>query len=156
MERVLTGKPRRSGMPLELAGDGGDSPAWSRKRGSYQPPELDRPRTSVRYAELHTHSAYSFLDGASTPEELVEEAARLNLRAIALTDHDGLYGVVRLAEAARELDVATVFGAELSLGNIPPHRGPRPARPASAGAGPRSGGLPAVVPRDRQGAPGRW
>ena len=57
------------------------------------------------YAELHAHSAYSFLDGASTPEELVEEAARLDLRAIALTDHDGLYGVVRFAEAARELDM---------------------------------------------------
>ena len=72
-------------------------------------------RSAVAYAELHAHSAYSFLDGASTPEELVEEAARLDLRAIALTDHDGLYGVVRLAEAARELDVRTVFGAELSL-----------------------------------------
>ncbi|QRY54148.1 error-prone DNA polymerase [Mycolicibacterium septicum] len=129
MERVLTGKPRRSGLPLEPAGDGGDSPAWSRKRGSYQPPELDRPRTAVRYAELHTHSAYSFLDGASTPEELVEEAARLNLRAIALTDHDGLYGVVRFAEAARELDVATVFGAELSLGNIPRTEDPDPPGP---------------------------
>ena len=75
-----------------------------------------RPGSSVPYAELHTHSAYSFLDGASTPEELVEEAARLDLRAIALTDHDGLYGVVRFAEAAKELDVRTVFGAELSLG----------------------------------------
>ena len=52
-----------------------------------------------------------------TPEELVEEAARLDLRAIALTDHDGLYGVVRFAEAARELDMRTVFGAELSLGD---------------------------------------
>ncbi|MCV7000895.1 error-prone DNA polymerase [Mycolicibacterium alvei] len=129
MERVLTGKPRRSGLPLELAGDGGDSPAWSRKRGTYQPPELDRSRTSIRYAELHTHSAYSFLDGASTPEELVEEAARLNLRAIALTDHDGLYGVVRFAEAARELDLATVFGAELSLGNIPRTEDPDPPGP---------------------------
>ena len=69
------------------------------------------------YAELHAHSAFSFLDGASTPEELVEEAARLGLRAIALTDHDGLYGVVRFAEAARELAMATVFGAELSLSN---------------------------------------
>jgi error-prone DNA polymerase len=117
MERVLTGKPRRGGAPLTWPnGDGGDSPAWSRKRGSYQPVELDRPGSSVPYAELHAHSAYSFLDGASTPEELVEEAARLDLRAIALTDHDGLYGVVRFAEAARELDVATVFGAELSLG----------------------------------------
>ena len=76
----------------------------------------ERPASSVPYAELHAHSAYSFLDGASTPEELVEEAARLDLRAIALTDHDGLYGVVRFAEAARELDMRTVFGAELSLG----------------------------------------
>ncbi|MDY6998371.1 MAG: error-prone DNA polymerase [Actinomycetota bacterium] len=120
MERVLTGKPRRAGWPIDgQVGDGGDSPAWSRKRGEYRPPEPDRPpaaRTvSVPYAELHAHSAYSFLDGASTPEELVEEAARLDLRAIALTDHDGLYGVVRFAEAARELDMATVFGAELSL-----------------------------------------
>lgn len=68
------------------------------------------------YAELHAHSAYSFLDGASNPQELVAEAARLGLRAIALTDHNGLYGVVRFAEAAAELDMATVFGAELSLG----------------------------------------
>ena len=66
---------------------------------------MQRPGSSVPYAELHAHSAYSFLDGASTPEELVEEAARLDLRAIALTDHDGLYGVVRFAEAAKELDV---------------------------------------------------
>ena len=116
MERVLTSKPRRAGLPIaEPIGDGGDSPAWSRKRGEYEPVGK-RGASSVPYAELHAHSAYSFLDGASTPEELVEEAARLDLRAIALTDHDGLYGVVRFAEAARELDVATVFGAELSLG----------------------------------------
>ena len=81
------------------------------------------------YAELHAHSAYSFLDGASTPEELVEEATRLDLRAIALTDHDGLYGVVRFAEAAKELDVATVFGAELSLGNKPRTEDPDPPGP---------------------------
>ncbi|MCV7288540.1 error-prone DNA polymerase [Mycolicibacterium wolinskyi] len=131
MERVLTGKPRRSGLPLEdQAGDGGDSPAWSRKRGAYEPPERFRPPASaIPYAELHAHSAYSFLDGASTPEELVEEAARLNLRAIALTDHDGLYGVVRFAEAARELDVATVFGAELSLGNVARTEHPDPPGP---------------------------
>ena len=131
MERVLTGKPRRSGLPLEdQAGDGGDSPAWSRKRGAYEPPGRFRPPASaIPYAELHAHSAYSFLDGASTPEELVEEAARLNLRAIALTDHDGLYGVVRFAEAARELDVATVFGAELSLGNVARTEHPDPPGP---------------------------
>ena len=120
MERVLTSKPRRSGVPMgEPHGDGGDSPAWSRKRGRYEPEERRSGSAApslTPYAELHAHSAYSFLDGASTPEELVEEAARLELRAIALTDHDGLYGVVRFAEAAKELDVATVFGAELSLG----------------------------------------
>jgi error-prone DNA polymerase len=63
------------------------------------------------------------LDGASHPEELVEEAARLGLDAIAITDHDGMYGVVRFAEAARELGIKTVFGAELSLGLTSPQNG---------------------------------
>ncbi len=123
MERVLGGRPRRVG------GDSGDSPAWSGKRGEYRRPEIPRVKGGVPYAELHAHSAYSFLDGASTPEELVEEAARLSLRAIALTDHDGLYGVVRFAEAARELDVQTVFGAELSLGNVARTEDPDPPGP---------------------------
>jgi error-prone DNA polymerase len=105
----------------------------SRKRGVYEPPEGGRRvrssvTQSVAYAELHAHSAYSFLDGASTPEELVEEAARLDLRALALTDHNGLYGAVRFAEAAAELDVRTVFGAELSLGS-----GARTERPDPPG-----------------------
>ncbi len=68
------------------------------------------------YAELHCHSNFSFLDGASHPEELVEEAARLGLAALACTDHDGFYGVVRFAEAARPLGLPTVFGAEMTLG----------------------------------------
>jgi error-prone DNA polymerase len=68
------------------------------------------------YAELHCHSGFSFLDGASDPEELVAEAVRLGLPALALTDHHGLFGVVRFAEAARALGVATVFGAEITLG----------------------------------------
>ncbi|MBE5459010.1 error-prone DNA polymerase [Mycobacteroides abscessus] len=68
------------------------------------------------YAELHAHSAFSFLDGASLPEEMAQEAARLGLKALAITDHDGFYGVVRFAEAAKELGLPTVFGAELSLG----------------------------------------
>src|SRR3954462_11411690 len=67
------------------------------------------------YAEWHCHSNFSFLDGASHPEELVEEAARLGLAALALTDHDGFYGSVRFAEAARSLGLLTVFGAELTL-----------------------------------------
>ncbi|MFD4462396.1 error-prone DNA polymerase [Nocardia sp. NPDC058480] len=117
LERVLSGKP--SGRPAQdlHPGDGGDSPAWSRKRGEYHAAGLDRPTgPTVPYAELHTHSAYSFLDGASQPEELVEEAVRLGLEALALTDHNGFYGTVRFAEAAREWGMPTVFGAELSLG----------------------------------------
>ncbi len=128
MERVLNSRPP---SPLaEPPADGSDSPAWSRKRAGYSPPEGSRPpRGSVPYAELHAHSAFSFLDGASTPEELVEEAARLGLRAIALTDHDGLYGVVRFAEAARELGMATVFGAELSLSDTARTDAPDPPGP---------------------------
>ncbi|HYA45789.1 MAG TPA: PHP domain-containing protein, partial [Acidimicrobiales bacterium] len=67
------------------------------------------------YAELHAHSNFSFLDGASHPEGLAAEAVRLGLSALAITDHDGLYGVVRFAEAARSLGLPTVFGAELTL-----------------------------------------
>lgn len=113
MERVLDGKPRHAGAPAPAV-PAGDAPV-SHKRGTYRARPTDRVHSSVAYAELHAHSAYSFLDGASTPEELVEEAARLDLRALALTDHNGLYGAVRFAEAAAELDVKTVFGAELSL-----------------------------------------
>ncbi|MDT7735333.1 MAG: error-prone polymerase, partial [Mycobacterium sp.] len=128
IERVLSGKPRRSGTPTVWTP--ADEAPWSRKRIAYQPPDEDRPvRSSVPYAELHAHSAYSFLDGASAPEELVEEAVRLGLRAIALTDHNGLYGAVRFAEAAVELDMRTVFGAELSLGPGARTDDPDPAGP---------------------------
>ena len=75
-----------------------------------------RRHGTVPYAELHCHSNFSFLDGASHPEELVEEADRLGLEALALTDHDGVYGVVRFAEAAEAVGVPAVFGVELTLG----------------------------------------
>src|SRR5215207_2036957 len=117
LEAVLSGRPRdgssQTGGP---EADGGDSPAWSRRREPYEPPELVEPKQLVPYAELHCHSNFSFLDGASHPEELVEEAARLGLEAIALTDHDGMYGVVRFAEAARAYGMRAAYGAELSLG----------------------------------------
>ncbi|HSK95274.1 MAG TPA: error-prone DNA polymerase, partial [Euzebyales bacterium] len=118
--RLGDGRPRNA--PPQA--DGGDSPAWSRRRLPYQPPAWHATRTTkVPYAELHCHSNFSFLDGASHPEELAEEAARLELEALALTDHDGLYGVVRFAEAAAALGLPTVFGAELSLEQQRPGNG---------------------------------
>ncbi len=68
-----------------------------------------------QYAELHCHSAFSFLDGASNPEELVGRAKQLGLAALALTDHDDLGGIPRFAHAARELLVEGIIGAELTL-----------------------------------------
>lgn len=68
-----------------------------------------------RYAELHAHSAYSFLDGANEPEDLVSAAAELGLEAIALTDHDGMPGIVRHAQAGRAHALPTVHGSELTL-----------------------------------------
>ncbi|EUA15565.1 PHP domain protein [Mycobacterium kansasii 732] len=150
MERVLDGKPRHAGAAVaaEPADDVGLEGPWSRQRGTYQPPENVRVRSSVAYAELHAHSAYSFLDGAGTPEELVEEAARLDLRALALTDHNGLYGAVRFAEAAAELDMRTVFGAELSLGSEARTEQPDPPGPHLL--------VLARGPRVTGGCPGNW
>jgi len=68
-----------------------------------------------QYAELHAHTAFSFLDGASHPEVMAAEAGRLGLTALAVTDHDGLYGIVRFAGAARAIGLPTIFGAELHL-----------------------------------------
>jgi len=124
-ERRLSDGRVRNATP---AANGGDSPAWSRKRQPYEPPPPGRGpdaggRVQVPYAELHCHSNFSFLDGASHPEELVEESVRLGLEALALTDHDGFYGVVRFAEAARAVGLPTVFGAELSLGLTTPQSG---------------------------------
>ncbi|HEV7203930.1 MAG TPA: error-prone DNA polymerase [Jatrophihabitans sp.] len=116
LERRLSGRPAPAdSRDPALAGDGGDSPAWSRKREHYVAAPVERPTTRVPYAELHAHSSFSFLDGASSPEELAEEAVRLGLEALTLTDHDGVYGLVRFAEAAEAHGLATAFGAELSL-----------------------------------------
>ncbi|WP_166864241.1 error-prone DNA polymerase [Salinibacterium sp. ZJ70] len=112
-----------SGVPPE-ARDGGDGPAFSRKRGPYAPPPgMVRDPDALPAAELHAHSSFSFLDGASSPEELLEEAERLGLSALAIVDHDTLAGIVRFAEAAENSSVATVFGAELSLGLSGPQNG---------------------------------
>ncbi|MEO7017510.1 MAG: error-prone DNA polymerase, partial [Leifsonia sp.] len=120
-ERRLSGTRR--------TGEQADERPSSRKRAAYVPPplppeQLEDDAGNVPYAELHAHSNFSFLDGASSPEELLEEATRLCLHALAVTDHDGFYGVVHLAEAAEAYDqVKTVFGAELSLELSKPQNG---------------------------------
>src|SRR5690625_2372684 len=104
-DRTVTGPSRSTAAPATRSAP---------RCAGAAPAQLRRSPTTA-YAELHCHSGFSFLDGASQPEQLVEEAARLGLEALALTDHDGFYGVVRFAEAAREVGLPTVFGAELSL-----------------------------------------
>ncbi len=73
---------------------------------------------SMGYVPLWVKSHYSFLEGASSPGELVHEARRLGLNSIALTDRDGLYGVVRAHVAAREAGVHLVVGAQVSVGDV--------------------------------------
>src|ERR1035438_6191637 len=108
--RPVTRLPTGPGDP----GSAGPDPGEPRGAGT----DLDRPQ----WAELHCHSSYSFLDGASSPADLVAESGRLGLAALAITDHDGMYGTAQFAQAAARLQpgtgtrLRTVFGAELSLG----------------------------------------
>jgi error-prone DNA polymerase len=120
--------------------------SWGSGAGKEAPqPQRPEPATShpvVRlpvaagappWAELHCHSSYSFLDGASSPAELVHEAAERGLTALAITDHDGMYGVPQFAQAAARIrqsgvSLGTVFGAELSIDLGTPRAGvPDPA-----------------------------
>lgn len=116
LERRLSGRPD---LPRE------DGPG-SRKRKPYRPKDEVRPPTTpvVPYAELHCHSNFSFLDGASGPDRLVEEAIRLGLHGLALTDHDGFAGAPLFAEIAQKYGrLKTLYGAELSLGLNGPQAG---------------------------------
>ncbi|MEO5940610.1 MAG: PHP domain-containing protein, partial [Candidatus Limnocylindrales bacterium] len=99
------------------------------------------------YAELHCHTNFSFLDGASAPDELAERAVELGLSGLAVTDHQGLYGVVRGQTAYEEAGIAPVLGIEVELRDAivaDPERVVLPSRRAvrrggrrpAAGAGP--------------------
>ena len=69
----------------------------------------------MAYVELHAHSAYSFLDGASLPEELAERAAEYGYPAFALTDHDNVCGAMEFARACREAGIRPIVGSELTV-----------------------------------------
>src|SRR5437773_1098003 len=78
------------------------------------------PRSAFRvptfmYIELHCHSAFSFLDGASLPEQLALTASQLGYPALALTDHNGLYGAMAFAQESKQLGLQAITGAELTL-----------------------------------------
>ncbi len=98
--------------------------------GFPSPPLVTEPSPSLRparerrrrrsagdapYVELHCHSAFSFLDGASTPVELAATAAGLGYGALALTDHDGLWGSMEFAQACEGLGLRPITGAELTV-----------------------------------------
>jgi len=74
---------------------------------------------SEPYVELHCHSCFSLLDGGSTPEALLDRAAELEMPALALTDHDGLYAAIRFSLAARRRGIAPIIGAEITLTEDP-------------------------------------
>jgi len=105
------------------------------------------------YAELHCHSHFSFLDGASAPDDLVARAVELGLAGLAITDHQGLYGAVRFAGAAESAGLHAVIGIEIELLDaaapdpdgiaVPVRRAWRPGR------------RPPVRPEGRRAAEGR-
>ena len=121
------------------------------------------------YAELHSHTNFSFLHGASPVEDMAERAAQLGLTGLAVTDHDGLYGVVRFTTAAQAVGIRPVLGIEIELldpaapdpdGLVVPARrrrrtrAPTPAAAASPGSGTAIEGLPARPRPDRARLPG--
>jgi error-prone DNA polymerase len=98
--------------------------------------------STVPYVELHLHSAYSFLDGASMPDEIVPAARELGHRTLALTDHNSLSGAMEFAQSARTLGVRAIHGAEIDVRDGPARGGP-----------PAGGPPPPPPPRPRSGAP---
>ncbi len=114
LERILSGRPGPDVVPVDRL--------ERFERASRSTPAGRRRSGAIPFAELHAASTYSFLSdtgGASEPEELVARAHELGLSALGLLDRDGFYGAVKFAEAAAEVDLPTVFGAELSLPHAP-------------------------------------
>src|SRR5436309_13971040 len=104
----------------------------------------------MSYVELHAASAFSFLQGASLPEALVDRAAELGYQALALVDRDGVYGAPRFHKAARAAGIQPIIGAELTIAAGEPatcRAGPfGPAK--SAGSDAESAGSERTRPTD--------
>ena len=113
---------------------------------TYERPRRSSGGSATPYAELHCHSNFSFLDGASHPEELAEEAVRLGLEALAITDHDGFYGVVRFAEAARASGCPPCSAPSCRWADPAAERRARPRGHPPARAGPRPEGYARLAP----------
>ena len=79
---------------------------------------IDEPR----YAELHAHSAFTFLEGTDEPADMVAQASRLGLDALAILDVDGMYSTVQTTMAARSCGLPIVYGAEITLDPPPARR----------------------------------
>ena len=89
-------------------------PVNHQRDSAAEAPPQRRDPPGPEFAELHACSAFHFLRGASQPAALANRAAELGMKALALTDRDGLYGAVQFAEAAGQAGIASVFGAELT------------------------------------------
>ena len=146
-------------FPVKIIPPSHDALYDSRRRASDPRPDPGAgPPDEAPFVHLHVHSHFSFLDGAARVAELAARAAELGQPALALTDHDGLYGVVRFARACAKVGVRPIFGAEVRVepllpGAWLPGRDPDPSLPAGrgAGAGADSASDPAAPPADEGG-----
>ncbi len=100
----------------------------------------------MSFVHLHVHTNFSFGDGAGRIDELVGAAQRLGMPALAITDHDGLYGAVRFYQACKAAGVKPIVGVEISVESVlaPPAVSPR--RPAATLPRPRAPGSPPPAP----------
>ncbi|HEX7345234.1 MAG TPA: PHP domain-containing protein, partial [Candidatus Limnocylindrales bacterium] len=119
---------------------------------------------TIPYAELHAHTNFSFLDGASAPDDLVERAVASGLTGLAVTDHNGLYGAVRFMGAADEAGLHGVVGTEIDLLDpavpdpdaivIPPRRRRRRRKEVAAAVAVPAEGRPVRPRPERAKLPG--
>ncbi|MDI6711777.1 MAG: DNA polymerase III subunit alpha [Anaerosomatales bacterium] len=112
------------------------------------------------FVHLHVHSSFSFMDGAARIDDLVERAARLGMPALALTDHQGLYGAVRFYQAAKKAGVKPIVGAEVVVepagcagdeGDAPPRERLAAPPPAGFGRAAAQGFHLTLLAKDRRG-----